>query len=93
MNTIPKQIKRYCKPCNSSQIQNVDIVKPKKRRITCRDERRRLRKGKNNNLGKYSEPVPSRVKLSKKPFLIKTCSNCNKGSNIVYPRSKKIKIV
>lgn len=99
---FPKQIKAYCKNCKKTTLQKVAQLKTgTKRGALKRGSIQRARKrGRGRgvgNLGRWGSK-PTKAKRSgfkggsKATSFKLSCSVCNKGSNLILARSRKVEL-
>lgn len=94
MSTTPEYIIRTCSNCKEKRLfQQKEVKKGKPSSLTM-IMRRKKRRGKRGNLGKWSEPPAKGPKKAKKPNILLTCLTCklrkNRGG---LPRCIKFQII
>lgn len=92
MAKIPNLIVRICTTCGKSN-HTVKEIKKGKVSSTSHIERQKKRMGSRGNLGKWSKVPQKKVKTSKKPHLLISCSTCNKCRNLCRPRTVKLEVI
>lgn len=90
---LPDFFVRICHKCKGKSIFKVKELKRGKPSANCDAERKRIAMGQRGNLGRYSKAPVKRVKKSKKPFILLTCTTCSRGVNLKRPRAIKIQVV
>ena len=89
---IPEIITRNCHTCGKSRFKLKEIKKGPSSSLSW-IERQKKRYGNRGGIGKFGECPPKKVKKSKRPHILATCTTCTKNVNITRPRCIKWQIV
>lgn len=85
---LPKEIKSYCKKCNSHTLQKLKQFKPAQARTLAWGTRENIRKHKKGYGGK-AEFTATVKKQNKKPTFVAECSQCKSKHYFVIPKRMK----
>ncbi|MBI4044447.1 MAG: hypothetical protein HY392_01940 [Candidatus Diapherotrites archaeon] len=89
---LPKQVKDYCKKCDSHTLQSLKAFKPRAPRTLAWGTRENVRKHKQGYGGK-AEFTAMVKKQSKKPVFLAECTKCHTKHYFVIPkRMKKVEL-
>ena len=90
---IPAQIMKNCIKCKTHTLHDLNKISKRPRSAMCWGNRQELRAGKRGNIGRFSKSPAERVKTSRKPHILQTCTLCAAHSNYIGRRTKKYEIV
>ena len=93
MAKLPKELNKYCPTCNTAVKFKVKEAAKNARSSLNAIERRKDRRGTIGNLGKFSKVPAKKIKKSKRPSLVITCTKCNNARNYVRPRLIKFQLI